>query len=59
MTYTQRKISLDEAKDAFHKGFATGLNINLEPLILTRDQENEVTNLAKDKYEADEWNFMR
>lgn len=54
-----RKISLDEAKDAFHKGFATGLNINLEPLILTRDQEKEVTNLAQDKYEADEWNFMR
>ena len=54
-----RKIGLDEAKDAFHKGFATGLNINLEPLILTRDQENEVTNLAQDKYEADEWNFMR
>ncbi|MFJ7975093.1 biotin/lipoate A/B protein ligase family protein [Peribacillus sp. NPDC096379] len=54
-----RKISLDEAKDAFHKGFATGLNINLEPLILTKDQEKEVTNLAQDKYEADEWNFMR
>ncbi len=54
-----RKISLDEAKDAFHQGFATGLNINLEPLILTKDQEKEVTNLAQDKYEADEWNFMR
>lgn len=54
-----RKISLDEAKDAFHKGFATGLNINLEPLVLTKDQEKEVTNLAQDKYAADEWNFMR
>ncbi|MBA9027418.1 MULTISPECIES: lipoate--protein ligase family protein [Bacillaceae] len=54
-----RKISLDEAKIAFHKGFASGLNCNLEPLILTKDQENEVYNLVKNKYESDEWNFMR
>ncbi|MEH7483891.1 biotin/lipoate A/B protein ligase family protein [Neobacillus drentensis] len=54
-----RRISLEEAKEAFYKGFAEGLNIELEPYQLTEEELAYVEKIAKDRYESDEWNFKR
>lgn len=54
-----RRISLAEAKAAFYNGFAEGLDIKLEPYVLTEAELSFVNKLAKEKYETDEWNFKR
>lgn len=54
-----RKISLEEAKEAFYKGFAEGLNIELESYDLTEEELAYVKKIAKERYENDEWNFKR
>ncbi|MBS4215683.1 MULTISPECIES: lipoate--protein ligase family protein [Neobacillus] len=54
-----RRIALDEAKEAFYKGFAEGLNIELESYQLTDEELAYVNKLAKERYENDEWNFKR
>lgn len=56
---SKRKIEMTEAKEAFREGFEEGLNIVLEPYELTKGQLQYVEQLAKNKYESDEWNFMR
>ncbi|MBY0004900.1 lipoate--protein ligase family protein [Priestia aryabhattai] len=54
-----RKISIEEAKEAFYKGFASALDIDLEPYTLSEEEEAYVEELARTKYESDEWNFKR
>jgi lipoyl(octanoyl) transferase len=54
-----RRITLDEAKEAFYKGFAEGLNIDLEPYQLTKEELTYVEKIAKERYENDERNFKR
>ena len=54
-----RRISLEEAKEAFYKGFADGLNIELESYQLTEEELSYVNKIAKERYENDEWNFKR
>ncbi|KML29246.1 lipoate--protein ligase family protein [Priestia aryabhattai] len=54
-----RKISIEEAKEAFYKGFASALDIDLEPYILSEEEEAYVEELARTKYGSDEWNFKR
>lgn len=54
-----RKITLEEAKEAFYKGFAEGLNIVLEPYHLNEEELAYVNKIAKERYESDEWNFKR
>ncbi len=54
-----RRITLEEAKEAFYKGFAEGLNIELEPYQLTEEELAFVQQIAKERYETDEWNFKR
>ena len=56
---SQRQITLDEAKEAFYKGFSEGLNVDLQPYELTEEELAYVNTLAKDRYESDEWNFKR
>lgn len=56
---TDRKITIDEAKEAFFKGFEKGLSVQLERYELTDDELAYVQQLAKNKYETDEWNFKR
>ncbi|WP_428909091.1 lipoate--protein ligase family protein [Niallia sp. Krafla_26] len=56
---SSKKVTLDEAKRAFKVGFEEGLNINLEPYQLTDDELKVVMDIAKKRYESDEWNFMR
>ena len=52
-------MTLDQTKHAFKEGFEEGLNINLEPYQLTKDEMDHVMEIAKSRYENDEWNFMR
>lgn len=52
-------VTIDEAKKAFKEGFEKGLDIELEPYTLTSDEEAYVNEIAKKKYESDEWNFKR
>jgi lipoyl(octanoyl) transferase len=54
-----RRISLEEAKEAFYKGFAEGLNIEFESYQLTEEELAYVNKIAKERYENDEWNFKR
>jgi lipoyl(octanoyl) transferase len=56
---SSRKITLEEAKDAFYKGFAEGLNIELESYQLTEEELAYVNKIAKERYENDEWNYKR
>lgn len=56
---SQRNITLEEAKEAFYKGFAEGLNIALEPYHLNEEELAYVNKIAKERYENDEWNYKR
>ncbi|TCP21922.1 lipoate-protein ligase A [Scopulibacillus darangshiensis] len=53
-----RDVTLDEIKQAFYKGFETGLDIQLEPYELNEDQLKEIKEL-EEKYLTDEWNYSR
>lgn len=52
-------VSIDEAKRAFKLGFEEGLNIELTPYELSAVQLKYVNQLAKERYESDEWNYKR
>ncbi|MCK0472578.1 biotin/lipoate A/B protein ligase family protein [Halalkalibacter sp. APA_J-10(15)] len=52
-------ITLDEAKEAFKRGFEKGLNIKLEPYTLTEEEEAVVQEIASSRYERDEWNYRK
>lgn len=56
---SSRKVTLDEAKQAFKAGFEEGLNITLKPYQLTKDEMDYVMEIAKNRYESEQWNFMR
>ncbi|WP_075982279.1 lipoate--protein ligase family protein [Bacillus massilinigeriensis] len=56
---SSRRIEIGEAKIAFKKGFEEGLNLELEPYVLTKEQNIYVHKLAKEKYENEDWNFKR
>lgn len=56
---SSRKITIEEAKKAFHNGFESGLNIELKPYTLTNEQLDYVEKLAKEKYQSTNWNFKR
>ncbi|MCY8669652.1 lipoate--protein ligase family protein [Bacillus haynesii] len=56
---TKEKVTIEEASEAFKKGFEKGLNIHLEPYELTEEETEFVAYLAKTKYAADEWNYRR
>ncbi|MGR3207327.1 lipoate--protein ligase family protein [Bacillus glycinifermentans] len=56
---TSEKVTIEEASKAFKKGFEKGLNINLEPYELTKEEIAFVEELARTKYATDEWNYKR
>ena len=55
----ETKVTVEEAKEAFRRGFEKGLNIKLEPYKLTDEEHAAVMKLAAEKYESDEWNHKR
>lgn len=55
----QDRITIEQAKVAFKKGFAEGLNVELEPYELSAEEMAYVQKIAQDRYEKDDWNFKR
>lgn len=54
-----RKISLEQAVTAFKSGFEKGLNVDLQEFVLDEPQKSEIQEIAKNRYQSDDWNFMR
>ncbi|GED24138.1 octanoyltransferase LipM [Brevibacillus agri] len=54
-----RPVSLQEAIEAFSKGFATGLEVELVPSALTDEELALAEELARTRYATDEWNLRR
>lgn len=54
---TNRQISAEECKEAFIRGFEKALQIELVPYELTKEQNEYVTTLEREKYANDEWNL--
>ncbi len=54
-----RKISIEEAKEAFYKGFASALDIDLEPYTLSEEEGSIRRRTSAHKVRIDEWNFKR
>ncbi|MFZ4452120.1 lipoate--protein ligase family protein [Salibacterium aidingense] len=52
-------VTMRDVSEAFHHGFAEGLNINWHPYQLTKEEEKQVHALAEQKYGTDEWNYRR
>ncbi|MBU8907708.1 lipoate--protein ligase family protein [Desertibacillus haloalkaliphilus] len=55
----EKPLSLDEARTCFKNGFEKGLDIELVPYTLTKEEEAFVQKLAKDRYESDDWNYRK
>lgn len=54
---TSKSHTYEELADAFLKGFKRGLNIDVEPLVLTDANWLEIKKLAEEKYRTKEWNM--
>ncbi|MGM9987103.1 MAG: biotin/lipoate A/B protein ligase family protein [Bacillaceae bacterium] len=54
---TDRIFTIEDIQAAFTNGFAEALQIDLVPYTLTEEQEQEVLQLAKEKYENIDWNL--
>jgi lipoate-protein ligase A len=52
-------VSLGQVEEAFHKGLASGLGVQLETAVLTPYEEELAEQLALEKYGAAEWNDRR
>ena len=56
---SSRKIGLEEAREAFYRGFAAGLGIELMPSELTTEEYELAEQLAMERYSNGEWTFKR
>lgn len=56
---SSRPISVQEAISAFHKGFASGLGVELIEQGLTSEEQELARELVKTRYSTYEWNFRR
>lgn len=54
-----RTLTYEEAVAAFKKGFEKGLNIELEPYQLTEEELAYIERIEKERYDNDEWNYMK
>jgi lipoyl(octanoyl) transferase len=55
----QTPVTINEAREAFIKGFEQGLNIHLEPYVLSESELDDVHTIMKNRYANEEWNFKR
>ncbi|QOY36090.1 lipoate--protein ligase family protein [Anaerobacillus isosaccharinicus] len=56
---SNREISIEEAESAFKTGFEQGLDINLIPYELSKEEISYVHELVVKRYASDEWNFKK
>ncbi|WLD92011.1 biotin/lipoate A/B protein ligase family protein [Alkalihalobacillus sp. AL-G] len=55
----EEPVTISEAKPAFKLGFEKGLDIEFVPYKLTKEQLLYVEEIAKRRYENDEWTYRR
>lgn len=55
----KQPITIPQAVEAFKKGFAESLDIELIPFNLTDEQLHLVTTIEREKYATNEWNFKK
>ena len=55
----EQVVTLEEAKKAFFAGFAEGLEIELVPSELTKEELDLAKELAEQRYGTEEWNYKR
>lgn len=55
----ESRITIDQAIVAFKEGFAKGLNIELKPYTLTKEQESMVNAIVENRYLNKDWNFRK
>lgn len=54
-----KQVDFEMVKVAFKTGFEKGLNIKLESYELTESEKAYIEDLAKTRYQNEEWTFMR
>ena len=54
-----RDVQISELQDALKHGFSEALGIKLIPGSLSEEEQNSVTELAREKYSTNDWNFSR
>jgi len=54
-----REVSIDELRDVLKLGFSEALNINLVPGTLSPYEQRLASQLAREKYVSEDWNFSR
>jgi len=54
-----KPVSLAEAIEAFYRGFASGLGVELVRGELTEEEQGLANELAQNRYATHEWNFRR
>ncbi|TMW73769.1 lipoate--protein ligase family protein [Alteribacter natronophilus] len=52
-----QRVEVETAKRAFRTGFEKGLGVTLETWTLSAEEEQEVEQLAQEKYGTDKWNY--
>lgn len=55
----KKPVSLEQAKQAFKNGFEKGLEIELQPYILSEGELKIIKNIEVEKYLNDAWNFRK
>lgn len=55
----EKPASMEECVEAFKEGFADGLDVNLEPYTLTKEQIEYVKALEARRYAHDDWTFRK
>lgn len=53
------RVSAAEAEEAFARGWAASLGVELSPSELTPAEASETERLAREKYASDDWNLRR
>jgi len=56
---SEKPFKMEDLYIAFEKGFEEGLEVELVPYELTKEQEEEVLQLAAEKYSSDSWNLRK
>lgn len=55
----EEPVTLEEACVAFKTGFEKGLNVDLEPYVLTEAEHAYVEEIEHERYANDSWNYRR
>jgi lipoate-protein ligase A len=55
----ERRVTMEELNQALMAGFSQALDLELNPGVLTNEEQERMKKLSTQKYSTDEWNFSR